>query len=71
MATPDGALAITIFNFAYDPFKVKLVTSEKVGKVLELQPEGDCKTVDFEYKDGTLEIDRTLDCAGIGVYKLF
>lgn len=69
--TDDGALAITLFNFSYDPFKVKLATAEKVSKVLELQAEGDWKAVDFEYKDGTLEIDRTLDCAGIGVYKLF
>ena len=67
----EKEMAIALFNFSYDPLDVVLCVKQSVQNVLELQPEGDWKPVDFTYCKGTLTIQRTLETAGIGIYRLF
>lgn len=66
----EKEMAVALFNFSYDPLDVVLCVKRTVQSVMELQPEGDWKAVDFTYCDGVLTIDRTLSCAGMGVYRL-
>ncbi|MBO4632108.1 MAG: hypothetical protein J5858_09315 [Lentisphaeria bacterium] len=66
----DGSRGVALFNFSYDPIKVRLCVKNPECEVLELQPEGDWKPVGFSYQNSLLIIDKTLETAGIGIYRL-
>ena len=54
---PDGVLARNTFWML-------------LHEVLELQPEGDWKPAGFSYRNNLLTIEKTLETAGIGIFRL-
>ena len=66
----DGSRGVALFNFSYDPLKVRLCVQDPVREVLELQPEGDWKPIGFSYRKNLLTIEKTLETAGIGIFRL-
>ena len=65
-----GSRSVALFNFSYDPVEVRLAVRRPVREVLELQPEGDWKPIGFSCRKNLLTVEKTLETAGIGIYRL-